>query len=444
MALRRCDGFKRYALSIQYHGGSFLGFPFLGHHNEDCVLKDGTDLRGFRTIESRLREALCDCFGPDNWENIQVSSRTDRGVHAIRNTLHVDIHQSAGQSTGSSSGDDKTSTAGDRTILKKLKRGINFHLSRQGCTWERSRDDDTLQPKKKRHKRRRQSSRRPEPSYTFLGQDNFARFSRMNEVRILNAAVAPDFMRNSDYALQHYSESEPELVDWNARFSATRRIYMYRILAYPSLPGPGGQDESVFDDDNVIIESQDEFAMPFEWDRSWRVRGIDYGDTSRMTNSGPLDIDAMKEAASFLQGSHDFSSFRAAKCQRKSSVVTMNEIQIHSQPYGCVSNWLTPMTPNTGLLGFGSDNDTDFDYDNNNNNNSRAQPTLVTIVISGNSFLYRQVRNMVGCLVEIGRRRLLPTDVVDILQAKDRSVAPSMAPAHGLYLVDVQHGDFNF
>jgi tRNA pseudouridine38-40 synthase len=68
---------------------------------------------------------------------------------------------------------------------------------------------------------------------------------------------------------------------------------------------------------------------------------------------------------------------------------------------------------------------------------------LVTILFSGNSFLYRQVRNMVSCLVKVGRGRLKPAEVQSILAARNRSRVPGMAPAHGLYLVDVQHGDFN-
>jgi tRNA pseudouridine38-40 synthase len=251
----------------------------------------------------------------------------------------------------------------------------------------------------------------------------------MNEMRILSAAVAPTSMPNSQYALENFPDTEPEFVDWNARFSATQRIYIYRVLAYPSL-----SDSDVDNDDDDKFEIQDEFGMPFEWDRSWRVRGNDV-NTMDYSNTGPLDVDAMRTAASLLEGTHDFSAFRAAKCQRHSPVVTLNEIQINSQPYGCVSNWLGPTLPNSGLLGLGSDPLEGY---------NKYQPTLLTIVIAGNSFLYRQVRNMVGCLVEAGRRRMEPTDVGNLLEAKQRSGAPSTAPSHGLYLVDVQHGKFKF
>ena len=65
---------------------------------------------------------------------------------------------------------------------------------------------------------------------------------------------------------------------------------------------------------------------------------------------------------------------------------------------------------------------------------------VVTILVKGKSFLYRQVRNMVGCLLEVGIGKLKPIDVSEILESRNRSEAPySTAPAHGLFLVDVQH-----
>mmetsp|Transcript_11590 Transcript_11590/g.15461 ORF Transcript_11590/g.15461 Transcript_11590/m.15461 type:complete len:106 (-) Transcript_11590:264-581(-) len=70
--------------------------------------------------------------------------------------------------------------------------------------------------------------------------------------------------------------------------------------------------------------------------------------------------------------------------------------------------------------------------------------SLITFTISGDSFVYRQVRNMVGCLVEIGKGKLQPTHVKDLLEKRQRKLAPAMAPAHGLFLVDVEHGDFSF
>jgi tRNA pseudouridine38-40 synthase len=62
--------------------------------------------------------------------------------------------------------------------------------------------------------------------------------------------------------------------------------------------------------------------------------------------------------------------------------------------------------------------------------------------VKGKSFLYRQVRNIVACLVSVGDGTLQPSQVKDILEQKDPTLSPPMAPPHGLFLVDVEHGDF--
>jgi tRNA pseudouridine38-40 synthase len=186
-------------------------------------------------------------------------------------------------------------------------------------------------------------------------------------------------------------------VDWNARFSATQRTYIYRILSFAGIGS--------------------EWGVPFEWDTSWKIRG----------NGSPLDIGAMQKAAHILEGTHDFSSFRGANCQRKVAVVRMDSIRVNSYPYGPPALWGMDQE---GLLSLGK-------------GASCVSPQLITVSFVGNSFLYRQVRNMVGCLVDVGRKRINPGDVEELLHAKDRTLAPGMAPPQGLFLVDVQHGDFH-
>ncbi len=58
----------------------------------------------------------------------------------------------------------------------------------------------------------------------------------------------------------------------------------------------------------------------------------------------------------------------------------------------------------------------------------------VRIDVEGGGFLYNQVRNMVGTLIEVGRGRWSPDQVVDILKNRDRAQAGPTAPAHGLCL----------
>lgn len=369
MSLRRLDGFKRYALAVQYHGSSFLGFSYLGKY-EDCILENGTDLRGYRSVEGRIREALDSIFG-DSWENIQVSSRTDRGVHALKNTFHVDIQGESEQA--------------QLLVLKKLQKGLNHSLTRQGTS--RSRTGESSPDTGGMRKRNQQSG------YSLFEDDDWRRHSISDEVRILSAKPAPDYMGNP-FVMQ--DPNQPTEVDWNARFSATQRTYIYRILGFDDMDS--------------------EWGIPFEWDRSWRIR---WKDT-------PLDVKAMQQAAKILEGTHDFSSFRGGDCQRLSPVVSMKSIQVQSMSYGPPPLW---GINEAGLLNFGG-------------GTPYQSPRLITVSIVGTSFLYRQVRNMVACLVEVGKGRLKPSDVEEILNAKDRRQAPGMAPPQGLFLVDVQHGDF--
>jgi tRNA pseudouridine38-40 synthase len=241
-------------------------------------------------------------------------------------------------------------------------------------------------------KRKRQRSKVP-ANYAYFSDSYWARYSANDEVKILSVKRAPDFMDNP-YSKQ--DTAQPPTVDWNARFSATERTYVYRLLCYPSQDGNWG--------------------VPFEWDRSWRIR------------SQSMNYRAMQEAALSLEGTHDFSSFRASKCIRKSPVVTMNSIKVHAQLYG-------PWNLLGGDQGLWTGQDgLDCSY---------PIPQLVTIHIVGSSFLYRQVRNMVGCLAQVGTGKIDPGDIKGLLEQKDRRKAPSMAPAHGLFLADVKHGDFH-
>ncbi len=108
-----------------------------------------------------------------------------------------------------------------------------------------------------------------------------------------------------------------------------------------------------------------------------------------------LDPQAMKEASSVLLGKHDFSTFRATACQAKSPVKTLDQLDVE---------W-------TG-------ND-------------------VRIYARARSFLYHQVRNMVGSLKMVGEGKWTKDDLQKALQAKDRRAGGPTVPADGLYLTDV-------
>ena len=129
---------------------------------------------------------------------------------------------------------------------------------------------------------------------------------------------------------------------------------------------------------------------PFEYRRSWFV-------------PFHLEVDAMREASQYLVGKHDFSSFY--KRDRKKRVSTVREVnRITVERVG----------------------------------------NFVEFVFYGRSFLRHMVRVMVATLIEVGRGRLFPEKVKEILERKDRTAAPYLAPPDGLYLEKVYYGDYPY
>lgn len=106
----------------------------------------------------------------------------------------------------------------------------------------------------------------------------------------------------------------------------------------------------------------------------------------------PLDVDLMREAAAMLVGTHDFAAFASKGSERESTVRTVRGIAITRR----------------------------FEE--------------VHIDVEGTGFLYNQVRNMVGTLIEIGRGHWAPARAAEILAGCDRSKAGPTAPARGLCL----------
>ncbi len=108
-----------------------------------------------------------------------------------------------------------------------------------------------------------------------------------------------------------------------------------------------------------------------------------------------LDHEAMHAAAQALVGRHDFTTFRDSQCQADSPVKSIDTIDVARM---------------------GAD---------------------IEIRTSARSFLHRQVRSMVGSLVEVGRGKERPDWIGDILAAADRTQCGPVAPPDGLYLVSV-------
>lgn len=111
----------------------------------------------------------------------------------------------------------------------------------------------------------------------------------------------------------------------------------------------------------------------------------------------PLDIVKMREAAQYLLGEHDFSAFRASACQAKSPV------------------------KNLAML------------------NIQQQGNIISLDLTANAFLHHMVRNIVGCLVYVGKGKHPPQWMQEVLQGRERSqAAPTFAP-DGLYLRSIAY-----
>ncbi|MBV8915673.1 MAG: tRNA pseudouridine synthase A, partial [Acetobacteraceae bacterium] len=150
----------------------------------------------------------------------------------------------------------------------------------------------------------------------------------------------------------------PAPAGWNPRFSAVARRYTYAILNRRARPG---------------LER-----------RVWHVPQL-------------LDAGKMQAGALHLLGRHDFTSFRAASCQARSPLRTLDRLEV------------------------------------------RREGDLVLVHAEARSFLHHQVRNMVGTLKLVGEGRWAPALVEAALAARDRGAAGPTAPPEGLTLTGVRY-----
>jgi tRNA pseudouridine38-40 synthase len=147
--------------------------------------------------------------------------------------------------------------------------------------------------------------------------------------------------------------------EFDARFSAIKRHYLYRVVNRRA-------------------------DLTLEQNRAWRV-------------PRPLDDKAMNDAAQKLVGKHDFTTFRAAECQAKSPLKTLDRLDVTR--YG----------------------------------------DELRIRASARSFLQHQVRSMAGSLIHVGEGKWSADDLATALAARDRARCGQVAPPHGLYLVRVDY-----
>lgn len=168
-------------------------------------------------------------------------------------------------------------------------------------------------------------------------------------------------------ALNHHLQTKAAAVlkaeavteDFHARFSAKERAYLFRILNRRA-------------------------PSALEWGRIWHV-------------ARPLDAAAMHSAAQNLIGKHDFSTFRAVRCQAKSPVRTLDVL-------------------NVSQVG-----------------------DEIHITAEARSFLHNQIRILAGTLKLVGEGAWSEAQIIAAFEAKDRTAGGPTAPPDGLYLTRVSY-----
>lgn len=131
------------------------------------------------------------------------------------------------------------------------------------------------------------------------------------------------------------------------------------------------------------------YASPLDARYYWSLR------------SPPLDINRMRQAAQYLLGTHDFSAFgatRSTEDEKENPVKDMRRLEI-----------------------------------------TRIDENKIRIDTEASGYLYKMARSLVGCLVDVGRGKLDPQKVKDILESKTRTYLVATAPAQGLRLVRVYY-----
>ncbi|HJT21741.1 MAG TPA: tRNA pseudouridine(38-40) synthase TruA [Nitrospira sp.] len=147
--------------------------------------------------------------------------------------------------------------------------------------------------------------------------------------------------------------------EFHARYAAKGKLYQYRILNRPERPA---------------------LHRAYVW-HVYR----------------PLAIEAMREAAMNLVGTHDFSSFEGSLTDNEDPMCRLGRLTVS------------------------------------------MEEDLLLIDAYADRFLKHMVRNIVGTLVEIGQGKRAADEMVAILHAKDRTKAGRTAPPHGLFLLRVDY-----
>lgn len=161
--------------------------------------------------------------------------------------------------------------------------------------------------------------------------------------------------------------------------------------------------------DDVAVENvyhvSDSFNARFDTvDREYLYRIYNhrlrspFAKNRAMWDHEPLDIGFMREAASYLLGEHDFTAFcKTISSKDVNTVRTIHEIRIERSGY------------------------------------------YIDVTIRGNAFLHNMIRSIVGTLIGLYRDGRAPSDIMTILEGRDRRAAGETVSPYGLYLNRVEY-----
>lgn len=187
--------------------------------------------------------------------------------------------------------------------------------------------------------------------------EQVANFSTESRLDINNIQRGLNSMLPPDIAVKEISEAEQ---DFHARYSAKSKIYRYVIL-------------------------NQRFPSPLYHNFSWFI-------------PFKLDIKEMKKAVQCLIGKHDFSSFKASRCNSNNPIREVYSISLDRDSKG-----------------------------------------FIIFEIEATAFLKQMVRNIVGTLADVGKGKIGVSEFEEILKAKDRKKAGITAPPQGLFLVKIKY-----
>ena len=159
---------------------------------------------------------------------------------------------------------------------------------------------------------------------------------------------------------------------------------------------------------DITIKTVEIVADSFHARRDGRSRIYEYRILNRPSPSpfflkfawhvhAPLNLAMMREAITCLEGEHDFSAFRAAGCDALHAIRTIYRASLN------------------------------------------PRDELIVFTVEATAFLRHMVRNLIGTLVEVGRRQRTAQSFAELLQSRDRTQAGPTAPPQGLFLVQVNY-----